>query len=116
MMRGEIWWTDFGLPFGSEPGFHRPVVIIQDDAFNRSKINTVIVIPITTNMLLEDAPGNVVLEKELSKLSKDSIIVVSQLVVIDKKRLVEKVSKVNKGIMEEIEAGISLVLGIKRFS
>jgi len=116
MMRGEIWWADFGIPFGSEPGFRRPVIIIQDDAFNRSKINTVIVIPITTNMLLEEAPGNVVLEKEVSKLSKESVIVVSQVAVVDKKRLVEKVSKVSKGIMEEIETGISLVLGIKRDS
>ena len=116
MMRGEIWWADFGIPFGSEPGFRRPVVIIQDDSFNKSKISTVIVIPITTNMLLAEAPGNVVLEKELSKLSKESVIVVSQIAVIDKKRLYDKVSRLNKGAIDEIESGISLVLGIRRFS
>jgi len=116
MIRGEIWWADFGVPFGSEPGFRRPVVIIQDDSFNVSKIMTVVVLPITTNMLLEEAPGNVVLEKENSRLSKDSVIVVSQITVIDKRRLLEKVSKLNKSRMDEIEYGISLVLGMKRFS
>ena len=113
MMRGEIWWADFGLPFGSEPGFRRPVLIIQDDAFNKSKINTVIVIPLTSNLMLEKAPGNVYLEKEESNLSKDSIIVISQIGVLDKNRLIEKVAKINRGVMEEVGQGIKLVLGIK---
>jgi mRNA interferase MazF len=113
MIRGEIWWADFGLPFGSEPGFHRPVLIIQDDAFNKSKINTVIVIPLTTNLLLGDAPGNVYLEKEESGLGKDSVIVISQIGVIDKSRMVEKKIKVDKEKMQEVEFGILTVLGIK---
>jgi len=113
MTRGEIWWTDFGIPFGSETGFRRPVVIIQDDSFNRSKINTVIIIPLTTNLALAEAPGNVLLEKEESGLTKDSVLVVSQLSAIDKKRLVEQSGKLDKQIIKEAEEGIKLVLGIK---
>ena len=113
MIRGEIWWADFGIPFGSEPGFHRPVLIIQDDAFNKSAINTIVVIPLTTNMMLENAPGNVLLNKEESGLSKNSVIVVSQIGVIDRARLVEKATKLGKGSIEEVEHGIRLVLGIK---
>jgi mRNA interferase MazF len=113
MTRGEIWWADFGVPFGSETGFRRPVVIIQDDAFNRSKINTVIIIPLTTNLVLAEAPGNVLLEKEESRLTKDSVLVVSQLAAIDRKRLVEQSGKLDKQIIEEAEVGIKLVLGIK---
>jgi mRNA interferase MazF len=70
MMRGELWWADFGIPFGSEPGYKRPVIIMQNDFFNRSKINTAIVIPLTTNMILADAPGNIVITKGESKLKK----------------------------------------------
>ena len=113
MIRGEIWWADFGIPFRSEPGFRRPVLIVQDDAFNKSKINTVVVIPITSNLALESAPGNVYLGKEESGLNKDSVIVVSQIGVLDKNRLLEKVSKINKLNMEEVEYGIRVVLGIK---
>lgn len=113
MIRGEIWWADFGLPLGSEPGFNRPVLIIQDDALNISRINTLLVIPLTTNLLLEEAPGNVLIEKADSKLSKDSVIVVSQLSVIDKSRLIHYESKISNTIIEEIENGIKLVLGIK---
>jgi mRNA interferase MazF len=113
MIRGEIWWADLGIPFGSEPGFRRPVLIVQEDAFNKSKINTVIVIPLTTNMIFENAPGNVFIGKEETGLSRDSIIVVPQIGVIDKDRLIEKIIKVSKICIEEVEYGIKLVLGIK---
>jgi mRNA interferase MazF len=113
MMRGELWWTDFGLPFGSEPGFRRPILIVQDDAFNKSKINTVIIVPLTTNLALAEAPGNVLLEKEESGLTKDSVLVVSQLSAIDKKRLIEFAGKIEKQTIEEVEEGIKLVLGME---
>ena len=113
MTRGEIWWADFGIPFGSEPGFRRPVLIVQDDSFTKSNINTIIVIPLTSNLTLEGAPGNVFMEKEESGLYKDSVIVVSQIGVLDKKRLLEKVSKLAKVNMEEVEYGIKVVLGMK---
>lgn len=113
MTRGEIWWADFGVPFGSEPGFNRPILIIQEDALNISKINTILVIPFTTNLLLENAPGNVFVEKDESGLKKDSVVVVSQLSVLDKTRLIKYENKISSRLIEEIEDGIKLVLGLK---
>jgi mRNA interferase MazF len=113
MIRGELWWADFGIPFGSEPGFRRPVLIIQNNDFNRSNINTIIVIPLTTNLRYENAPGNIFIEKEDSGLSKDSIVVVSQIYAIDKSRMIEKVKKLSESVIRDIENGILLVLGIK---
>jgi len=114
MIRGEIWWADFGIPFGSEPGFRRPVLIVQDNNFNSSNIRTVIVIPLTTNLNLENAPGNVLIEKEESSLSKDSVAVVSQLYSIDKERIIERIKRIDPEIIYRIEEGIMLVLGIKK--
>jgi mRNA interferase MazF len=113
MTRGEIWWVDYGIPYGSEPGYRRPVIIIQNDFFNNSKINTTIVVPLSTNLLLADVPGNIFINKKDSKLSKDSVILISQIGVIDKERLVEKVSKINSELMEKIEANIMFIIGIK---
>jgi mRNA interferase MazF len=113
MTRGEIWWADYGIPFGSEPGFNRPVLIIQSDALNKSKIHTIIVVPLTTNLLLKDAPGNVFLDKTDSKLSKDSIVVVSQISVIDKQRLIKKESRISSKLLEEVEEGVKLVLEMR---
>jgi len=112
MTRGEIWWADFGLPFGSETGFRRPVLIVQDDSFNRSRIATIIVLPLTTNLSLEAAPGNIFAGKEDSGLSKDSVVVVSQLTAIDRQRLIEAAGKVPRRIMDVVEDGIKLVLGM----
>ena len=113
MIRGEIWWADLGIPFGSEPGFKRPVIIIQDDAFNRSKIQTIIVASITTNLDLADAPGNVYLEKEDSGLPKDGVINISQISTIDKRRLTEKVCVLSLSTMTEITYGIKLILNLQ---
>ncbi|MBU0934217.1 MAG: type II toxin-antitoxin system PemK/MazF family toxin [Spirochaetes bacterium] len=112
MTRGEIWWADFGMPFGSEPGFRRPVLIIQDDAFNRSKIHTIIVAPFTTNLILEHAPGNVFIDQTDSGLSKDSILVVSQITTIDRARLIEPIKKLNNANLAEVDEGIKLVLNL----
>ncbi|MDR1997361.1 MAG: type II toxin-antitoxin system PemK/MazF family toxin [Candidatus Margulisbacteria bacterium] len=112
MMRGEIWWADLGLPFGSETGFKRPVLILQNDAFNRSRINTVVVVPFTTNLALADAPGNVYAAKTATKLPKDSVVVVSQVVAIDKKRLIKKRSRLTETLLAEVETGLLLTLGI----
>jgi mRNA interferase MazF len=112
MMRGEIWWVDYGIPYGSEPGYRRPVIVIQHDLFNNSKINTTIVVPLSTNLLLADVPGNIFIGKKDSQLTKDSVILVSQIGVIDKERLKEKVSKVTMETMEEIESSILFILGM----
>jgi len=114
MTRGELWWADFGVPFGSEPGYKRPVIIIQNDFFNRSNINTTIVIPLTTNILLADAPGNILFKKNESKLKKDSVITISQIEVIDRQRLIDKIIKIDKSIINKIENNIMFVLGINK--
>ncbi|MEX2444564.1 MAG: type II toxin-antitoxin system PemK/MazF family toxin [Alkalispirochaeta sp.] len=113
MTRGELWWADFGIPFGSESGFRRPVLVVQDDVYTHSMLNTVVVVPLTTNLVLEEAPGNVFLSKAESSLAKDSVIVVTQLSAIDKKRLIENISKVTQETMEDVETGIAMVLGIE---
>ena len=113
MIRGEIWWAEFGIPYGSEVGYNRPVLIVQDDSFNESRIKTIVVLPLTTNMRLLDAPGNVLLRKNESNLIDDSVIIVAQLYAIDRSRLKEKISKVPREIMEKAEIGMKLVLGIK---
>jgi len=112
----ELWWADFGVPFGSEPGYKRPVIIIQNDFFNRSNINTIIVIPLTTNMIFADAPGNILFPKNESKLKKDSVITISQIEVTDRQRLIGKISKIDRTTLEKIENNIMFVLGIKKYS
>ncbi len=113
MIRGEIWWANFGIPYGSEPGFNRPVLIVQADAINRSNINTTLVVPLTTNLSLAEAPGNVFLDSRESRLTKDSVLVVAQLSVLDKQRLVKYESIVTQEILDEVERGIKIVLDLK---
>lgn len=88
MYRGEVWWANLPDPVGSEPGYRRPVLIVQDDAFTQSRISTVIVVIITSNIKLAEAPGNVLLPYAASGLSKDSVTNVSQIFTVDKTFLV----------------------------
>ena len=113
MTRGEIWWVDLGIPFGSEPGYRRPVLIIQNNAFNESNIQTIIVVPLTTNLSIANAPGNVLLIKKDTSLSKDSVVNISQIVTIDRVRFVSKVSSLKEKYIHKIEDGIRLVLSLK---
>ncbi|MBN1646961.1 MAG: type II toxin-antitoxin system PemK/MazF family toxin [Spirochaetales bacterium] len=113
MIRGEIWMADLGIPFGSEPGFRRPVVIIQNNAFNKSRIQTVIVASITGNINLAEAPGNIFLESRISGLSKRGVINISQITSIDKRRLIEKVSALPRNIMSELDISLKLVLDLR---
>jgi len=112
MTRGDIWWADLGIPAGSEPGFRRPVLIVQSDYFTASRINTVICVPFTTNLMLADAPGNVFIEKNGAGLGKVSVAVVSHLTCMDKARFIEKVSVLDPGVLADVEEGILLVLGM----
>jgi len=114
MTRGELWWVDLGVPFGSESGFRRPVVILQNDFFNKSQIKTTIILPLSSNMMLADAPGNIIITKKESKLNKESVIVLSQVKVVDRARLIEKISKIDRTIMEKIENNLLFILGINR--
>jgi mRNA interferase MazF len=109
--RGEIWWADLSDPAGSEPGFRRPVVVVQGDALNRSKIATVICVPLTSNMAWAEAPGNVTLPLNITGLPKNSVANVSQIVSIDKNILTERVSKLPMKKLKLILMGIDIVLG-----
>jgi len=111
--KGEIWWADLDEPRGSEPGCRRPVVIVQSDAFNKSKIKTVIVAVITLNLNLAKAPGNIKLGATKSiGLKKESVINVSQVVTLDKSYLTEKAGKLSANQRQELNEGLKLVLDI----
>lgn len=112
MRRGEVWWASLPAPQGSGPGFRRPVVVIQSDPFNESRINTVIVAAITSNLNLAAAPGNVFVERSVSTLPADSVVNVSQVLTIDRLLLTENIGKLPDGIMGTIDDGLRLVLSL----
>ena len=112
MRRGEIWWASLQDPQGSGPGYRRPVVIVQSDSFNESRINTVIVAIITSNLILAAAPGNVMIEQRVSMLANDSIVNVPQVLTIDRSLLTEVVSKLPDRIMDTIDDGLRLVMNL----
>lgn len=109
MIRGEVYMLDFGIPIGSEPGMRRPVVIIQADKENLNGLNTKVVVPLTSNTINAGLKGNVYIPKAESKLSKDSVALVHQIVVVDKTRLEEKIAKLPKTVLKQIEDGIDYV-------
>jgi len=112
MRRGEVWWAELPEPVASEPGYQRPVLLIQSDDFNRSRIHTVIAAVLTTNLRLAAAPGNVPVTAEDTGLPKDSVINVSQIITVDKTFLAERVSQVSDRIMLQAEDGIRMVLAL----
>ena len=109
--QGEIWWADLPVPEGSGPGFRRPVVVVQGDALNRSRIATVICIPLTSNLKWALAPGNVRLSARITGLPKESVANVSQIIAIDKILLKGRVGKLPSLKLELLLSGIDLVLG-----
>jgi mRNA interferase MazF len=109
--QGDVCWADLADPVGSAPGFRRPVVVVQGDAFNRSRIGTVICVPLTSNLKWADAPGNVALPARSTGLEKDSVANVSQLVTLDREVLEEPVGRVSRKQLALLFAGIDLVLG-----
>ena len=112
MRRGEVWWADLPEPAGSEPGLRRPVVVIQADEFNRSRIRTVIAAAITSNTQLAAAPGNVALPKRSVGLGRDSVVNVSQIVTLDKQFLTERAGRLSGAKLREVEDGIRLALAL----
>jgi mRNA interferase MazF len=110
--RGEVWWAELPEPVASEPGYRRPVLIVQSDDFNRSRIHTVIAVVLTTNLRLAVAPGNVPVSKEDTGLSRDSVANVSQIITLDKAFLTERVSRVSDRIMMSVEKGLRTVLAL----
>ena len=112
MQRGEIWWAALGRPTGSEPGYRRPVVVLQTNEFNDSPIRTVVVVAISSNLGLARAPGNVRCRKRETGLSKPSVVNASQVATIDKNRLLERIGALPGRLHAEVEDGVRLVLGL----
>ena len=110
--RGEIWWASLREPAGSEPGYRRPLLIIQSNEFNRSRLHTIMAVVVTSNLKLAKAPGNVLLKAKDSGLEKDSVVNVSQVVTIDKSFLSDKVGKLSSQQIEAIENGLRLSLSL----
>lgn len=109
--QGEVWWAEVPDPVGSGPGFRRPVVVIQGDALNRSRIRTVVCVPLTSNLKWADAPGNVPLAPHATGLPKESVANVSQVVALDKSTLVKRVGKLPRAKVSLLLSGIDIVLG-----
>jgi mRNA interferase MazF len=110
-LQGEVWWAQMRVPHGSEPGYRRPVVVVQGDALNRSGIDTVVCVPVTSNRKWEIAPGNVLLSASASGLPKPSVANASQLVALNKSRLTERAGKLPQRVFDQVSAGIDVILG-----
>jgi mRNA interferase MazF len=110
--RGEIWWAELPDPAGSEPGYRRPVVVVQADAFNRSRIGTVVAVAVTSNLDRAAAPGNVRLTRRDSRLPRDSVANVSHLLTLDRGRLTERIGRLPDRVVEKIDAGLRVVLAL----
>jgi mRNA interferase MazF len=109
--QGDVCWADLPHPVGSGPGFRKPVVVVQGDAFNRSRVATVVCVPLTSNLKWAEAPGNVLVPARSSGLSKDSVANVSQLITLDRALLTERVGRISKKQLELVFSGLDIVLG-----
>jgi len=109
--QGEIWWASMPAPAGSGPGFRRPVVVVQGDALNRSRLATVVCVPLTSNLLWAEAPGHVRLSARATNLPKDSVAKAALIVSLDKTTLTERVGKLSRAKVEDILASVDVVLG-----
>jgi mRNA interferase MazF len=108
--QGDIYWIDFGAPEGSGPGYRHPHVVVQNNVFNASKINTVVVCALTSNLKWAGAPGNVLIKKGEAGLPKDSVVNVSQIVTIDKTFLLEKIGSLSAARVRELIQGINSLI------
>jgi len=109
--QGEVWWADLPDPTGSGPGFRRPVVVLQGDALNRSRLATVVCIPLTSNLRWANAPGNVVLRARSTGLGRDSVANLSQVITIDKTLLSERMGRLSRSQVDLLLSGLDIVLG-----
>lgn len=112
MKRGEVWWASLPAPTGSGPASRRPVVVVQSNPFNQSRIATVIVAVVTSNLALAEAPGNARVSKSDSGLAKPSVVNASQLVTLDREQLTQRVRALPADAMRDIDEGLRLVLGV----
>ncbi len=109
--QGEVWWADLESPVGSAPGYRRPVLVVQGDAFNRSALATAVVVPLTSDVRWAEAPGNVILTARSTRLDRPSVANVSQFVAIDRSLLTERVGKISEAKLGLVLTGIDVVLG-----
>ena len=109
--QGEIWWADLGEPVGSAPGYRRPVLVVQCDGINASRIGTVVCVPLTSNLKWGDAPGNVVLPARATGLPKDSVANVSLIVSLYKQQLTDRAGKITRRQLDLVLSGIDVILG-----
>jgi mRNA interferase MazF len=109
--QGEIWWADLADPIGSSAGYRRPVLVVQGDALNASRIATALCVPLTSNLKWAEAPGNALLPSRETGLDRDSVANVSLLVAVDKAQLDERSGQVARRTLERVLAGIDVVLG-----
>ncbi len=110
--RGEVWWADLGEPDGSEPGYRRPVIIVQSDAFNRSRLSTIIAVVLMTKLRLLESPGNVLVSAKMSGLPRDSVANITQVITIDRDFLLERAGRLRGQPLKDLEKGLRLVLGL----
>ena len=110
--RREVWWADLDVPRGSEPGFRHPILIVQADAFNRSRLRTILGVILTSNMRLLDAPGNTLLSAASTGLPKDSVANVTQIVTLDESYLAARVGQVSRKLMAHVDSGLRRVLDL----
>ena len=111
IVQGHLYWAELPSPTGSAPGFRRPVLVVQGDALNRSRLRTVVCVPLTSNLRWAEAPGNVLLLARTTGLSKDSVANVSQIITLDRELLVEEIGKLSKRQLDLVLAGIDIILG-----
>ena len=112
MRRGEIWWASMSPPRGSEPGYRRPVLVVQSNAFTESRLQTVLAVVVTSNLDLSAAPGNLMVKRNKSGLPRDSVINVSQVITLNKAFLTERAGSLPPKMMAAVDEGLRLVLAL----
>lgn len=111
--RGEVWWADLGAPRGSAPAHRRPVVVVQADTYNRSRLRTVVVVAVTTNARLAAAPGNVAVGAGVAGLHRDSVVNVTQMAAVDLDELLEPIGDLPPWLLEQVDQGLRRVLDLR---
>jgi mRNA interferase MazF len=110
--RGSIWWAELPAPTSAGPGYRRPVIVVQSDYFSRSRLNTIVVIPLTSNLRLAEAPGCLLLSAALTGLSRDSVANVAQIITLDKSLLTERIGALRLSYLQQLEDLLRLVLDL----
>ena len=109
--QGDVWWADLPAPTGSAPGFRRPVVVVQSDALNRSRLGTIVCVPLTSNLGWAEAPGCVLLAARTSGLPRDSVVNATQIVTLDRSILAERVGKLSRAKLDLVLTAVDVALG-----